>query len=479
MPYTRILFGIIVAMIGTGLQWVMWSWVGPSRFILYYPAIIIASLLCGLSAGLSATFVSAIAAVYFFFPPIFSLSVDKPTEWIPVVIFVTVGITISMINEILKKRTRDLVASEIQKKTAKQFQQIFESSPNAILAIIDTEGKIQLTNTRSEGVFGYHKNELLGQQIEVLVPHRFRTEHPNHRKSYMEDPIPRGMGVGRDLFALRKDGTEVPVEIALTPIDTDEGQMVLATVTDITVRKKLEIDRTKALQAAEEALQVRDEFLSIASHELNTPLATLGMQIQLIARLAEQKNLVEIAKNSMQQLERFSALIKELLDVSRIRAGRLNLNTENVDLSSLLQNIVNGFQMELNNAKCSIDLQIETPIIGSWDKMRIEQVMINILSNAIKYGAGNPIKISATIAGNNAKITVEDHGIGISPSDQEKIFNRFERAESSAKNFSGLGLGLYIVQKIIEAHRGTIQVTSELGKGSLFTVELPLRTNEN
>ena len=241
----------------------------------------------------------------------------------------------------------------------------------------------------------------------------------------------------------------------------------------------------------EEAIQIRDDFLSIASHELRTPLTPLKMRLELIQRLAHQPSTqsqsptqsptkdesqskiltnVEICLSS---LERICHLIDELLTVSKIRIGQLSLNREEVELCALVKRVVEYYQPDLERKKCPVELHLDPPILGHWDPWRLEEVVVNLLTNAIKFNGGHVIEIRINQQGKDAKLSIRDHGIGIAPKDQLRIFQRFERAVSFTQ-FGGFGLGLYITRQIIEANGGTIQLESELCKGSLFTVLIPL-----
>jgi PAS domain S-box-containing protein len=259
----------------------------------------------------------------------------------------------------------------------------------------------------------------------------------------------------------------------------------LELATELAQSCAIAIDNCNHYREAQRAIGVRDDFISIASHELRTPLTPLKMQIQLLTKYilnpsdsspTRQSTLNNLLLDAEYQMDRLLKLVENLLDVSRMNAGRLVLSRERVDLGELVFNTIKQFSTELEAAHCSLNLTISPNIIGIWDRLRIEQVVINLLTNAIKYGRGKPIKIYVGQQQGNAILTVIDQGIGISVKDQEKIFGRFERA-ASIRTFGGLGLGLYISQQIVESHRGTIFVKSELGKGATFQVLLPLKVD--
>ena len=259
-------------------------------------------------------------------------------------------------------------------------------------------------------------------------------------------------------------------------------QQAKALQTEIAGRKEIE-------RALQDALHVRDEFLSIASHELKTPLTSLRLQIQILQRATVAAYGPEMAdkikravENSDYQSQRLAKLIDQLMDLTSIRLDRLTLEPVQMDLVSVTQDIVNRLTGEaildqLSEPSAAITVHSDGPIVGRWDQARIEQVITNLITNAVKFGNNKPIEVRLTLneGRSGARLVVHDCGIGISAEDQARIFKRFERA-SSANHYSGLGLGLYIVQQIVDAHSGKISVKSEVSAGSDFIVELPLNT---
>jgi PAS domain S-box-containing protein len=251
---------------------------------------------------------------------------------------------------------------------------------------------------------------------------------------------------------------------------------------DLAHRAALAVDNARLFAQAQDAIRVRDEFLSIASHELRTPLTPLQLQLQRLLG-ARHKSLIEsmpvdklksVLARCARQVERLAGLIDDLLDVSRISSGRLRLEIDGpVDLGELVRDVVNRHTEELSRAACPLVVESpEDPVVGTWDRRRLEQVVENLVSNAIKYGAGTAIQIAVADGVDQAVLRVKDQGIGIPPEKLDKVFDRFERAVS-ARAYGGLGLGLYITRQIVEAHRGSIRVESEAGRGATFTVELP------
>jgi signal transduction histidine kinase len=251
-------------------------------------------------------------------------------------------------------------------------------------------------------------------------------------------------------------------------------RLALAIENKILYRKGIEYQ-----QYLERSLNARDDFLSIASHELKTPITSLKLQLQMLQKTAAlgKVDSQEVATKlgvSTNQINRLTDLIENLLDVTRVRGGKFDLKSEELDLTQVVEKVVSSLQDQAKSFGSVIEVKVGGPSIGHWDRVRVEQIITNLVTNAIKYGGKKPILVEAGSVDSNFVLRVTDRGIGISKSDQNRIFGRFERA-ASAKNFGGLGLGLYITKLIVEAHGGTIDVESEPGKGSVFTVILPKR----
>jgi signal transduction histidine kinase len=251
-------------------------------------------------------------------------------------------------------------------------------------------------------------------------------------------------------------------------------------IEDVAYRVAAAIDNALLYHEAQTAVRVRDEFLAIASHELRTPLTPLKLHAQQLMRSIKKRGLAGLSQESLQrmvnttnrQVERLAKLIDSLLDITRISRGKLTLTPTDFILGDMVQEVVARLGGDLELAGCTLELNVDNTIRVRWDSFRMDQVVENLLSNAIKYARGKPIEMKAWQDNDGVHISVRDHGIGISTEDQKRIFRRFERAVSSS-HFGGLGLGLYIVSQILDAHKGSISVESVLGQGSLFTVTLP------
>ena len=275
----------------------------------------------------------------------------------------------------------------------------------------------------------------------------------------------------------RRDGEYRWILDRGTPRYTPDGSFAgyIGSCVDITDRKHMEGELRKAVRD-------RDDFLSIASHELRTPLTTLSLEIQSLRRGLDHRaqvapkggRLERSAGVAENQVNRLITLVEELLDVSRLASGRLRVEPTEFDLSDLVREVASRLKPSLDAAGCALSVEARARAVGSWDRLRVEQVVANLVSNALKYGPGGPVEMSVTRETECACLRVRDHGIGIAPEDQRRIFQQFERAVPLS-HYSGFGLGLWIAREIVAAHGGSIDVDSELGRGATFTVRLPLR----
>ena len=353
---------------------------------------------------------------------------------------------------------------------------LLESVPDAMV-ISHPDGRIVYLNAVAERLFGWSRAEIVGHPIEVLLPGRFRPMHLIQRAGYHAAPRTRPMGLGLDLCGLKRNGEEFAAEISLASMQVGESAYAIAAVRDVTERKKIE-QRAQLYHKAKEEIRERDEFLSVASHELRTPVTALQLQLQLLQRAAGRPGgaLPVALAGKLDALERqcrrIAVLVNELLDVSRLRLGRLELRLEELDLVEVARATASHLREESSRNGSRIDVTAAGPAVGSWDRLRLEQVITNLLSNAIKFGQAKPITVEVSAEANLARLRVRDRGIGIELADQERIFGRFERAVPT-HHFGGLGLGLYIAREIVEAHGGKIELSSQPGAGTTFTVELP------
>jgi len=370
-----------------------------------------------------------------------------------------------------------------RRRAEDRFRLAVEAAPNAMI-MSDRDGHIVLVNSQTERLFGYGRQELIGKPVEVLVPDRFKPGHPADRDGFFRAPQSRAMGAGRDLFGLCKDGREVPVEIGLNPIAMPEGDYVLSSVIDITERKRTEAEREEllereraALAEARAASQAKDDFLATLSHEMRTPLnAILGWASHLAVggSTAEelQIGLETIERNAQHQ----ARIIAEVLDVSRIIRGRFRLDLERCDPAALITSVLGSLGPAARAKKLSVCTALEPVNEIVADPGRLEQVVWNLVSNAIKFTPrGGRIDVELADVGSHIRLRVCDTGVGISPQFLARAFERFSQSNtSSTREHGGLGLGLAIVRHLIELHGGTVAAESEgQGRGSTFTVRLP------
>jgi PAS domain S-box-containing protein len=368
-----------------------------------------------------------------------------------------------------------------RRKVESRFRRLMDAAPDA-LVLSNGAGRIVLVNELAEALFGYGRGEMLGQPVEMLIPARHRGADGQQPGSYFtrqrQRPVAEG---GVELYGLRRDGSEFPAEISLSPLDSEgeDEPIAIAAIRDITERLKAEAERTKLVQA-QEAIRLRDEFLSVASHELRTPLTPIQLQIDGALRAARRSGEPDLP-TVIRKLDalgngihRLSTLVNQLLDLSRITAGRLDLERASVDLVALVGRAMTAFEDEAVLNEC--ELEFEAPrseIRGRWDASRLEQVVINLLSNALRYGTGRPVALSLVESRPGwVMLLVRDQGIGIAHEHQALVFQRFERL-SESRHRGGFGLGLWIVRQIVDAHGGTIGVFSRPGLGATFAVELP------
>lgn len=269
-----------------------------------------------------------------------------------------------------------------------------------------------------------------------------------------------------DLF--RKNRRIAEQTEALRLADRRERELEMAAV-------RLKTEKQLA-DAAHAAVAARDEFLSIASHELRTPLMTLQLRLDTLTEALGQEqcraSTRAMLESAIRQADRLVSLVDGMLDVSRITSGRLTLQLDRFDLCDAVTEVADSFREAATRAGCELAVDARGPIVGAWDRLRIEQILSNLVGNAIKYAPHRPVEIAATRHGSSARVTVRDHGLGIAPEDVDRVFGQFERAVT-ARHLGGLGMGLYISRQIAIAHGGTIRVDSTPGQGAAFVLELP------
>lgn len=345
------------------------------------------------------------------------------------------------------------------------------------MIIMGQDGRILIVNAQAEVVFGWKREEMLGRPIEMLVPPRFKTHHPAKREGYASNPKTRPMGAGLDLYALRKDGTEFPAEISLSPLHTPKGVYVTAAIRDTTERKRQLEEENRRIQ---ETNRLKSEFLANMSHELRTPLnAIIGFSELMVNgkvgdMLPDQKEYLGDILTSARHLLR---LINDVLDLTKVEAGKMEFRPEVLDLSKVAAEVKDILRGMAAQKRIRLELEAETNLpTALLDPSKLKQVLYNFISNALKFTREEglvTIRIQKEDE-SHFRLEVEDTGIGIKEEDLPKLFVEFQQLDAgSAKKYAGTGLGLALTKSIVEAQGGKVGVRSEPGKGSVFFAVLP------
>lgn len=401
------------------------------------------------------------------------------------------------------------------------FREVFQSMTEGIV-VIDEEGNILVVNKVAEEMFGYDKDELTGQNLEVLLPERFRGGHTKHRMSFKDNPSPRRMGFGRDLSAVKKNGTEFPVEISLSSSQNRGNFLAIAFISDITWRKKSEealkqseeqlivyaselekkvksrtedlnltiqklerevTERKKAeeevrksLERERELSELKSKFVSIASHEFRTPLSSVLSSISLIDQYKDRGEPDKIAKHTQRvkaSVNHLTSILNDFLSLGKLEEGKVDVVYEPINFKTFFDDIVEEMRSTLKDGQqILVELALAQSTIAS-DARILRNILFNLISNASKYSEVNKrIFLNCHTTESLLVISIKDEGIGIPVKEQKYLFERFFRA-SNVSNIQGTGLGLTIVKRYVELLNGSLNFSSEYGKGSVFTVTIP------
>ena len=387
----------------------------------------------------------------------------------------------------MSERERRLLAEE-QSRLERRFRQLLEAAPDAIVEVA-ADGQIVLVNRIAEEMFGYVRDELVGQSVDLLVPDAIRHQHYRHRDSYLEHPRTRPMGTGLELHARRRDGSLFPVEISLSPIQTEGGMHVTAVIRDVTDRKRaekevrrLQVQYTGELEArnreVERANRLKSEFLASMSHELRTPLHTIIGFAELLQE-GHEGALNESQKRFVNHIHRDSEhlleLINDVLDLSKVEAGQLTLKREIYPLIRSVGEALDAIRPGAAAKGIMIDERGERDSLVDADPLRVKEMLYNLLSNAVKFTPeGGKVWIETAEEAGFVRVTVGDTGIGIPAEEQENIFDKFYQVGNTTRGVrEGTGLGLSITKELVQMHGGWVEVESTPGQGSRFIFTLP------
>jgi PAS domain S-box-containing protein len=360
-----------------------------------------------------------------------------------------------------------------RKRLEARFRSTVESAPTAMI-MVDTVGMMVLVNSETERLFAYEPGELLNKKVEMLIPPRYRPTHPQMRVQFFAQPQARRMGEGRDLFGLRKDGVEFPIEIGLNPLRNDEGSFVLAAIIDLTERKRSEEQLRKANEALEESNLELKQFAYIASHDLQTPLRAISGFSQCLSNEYHEKletKAAEYLGRIVTNVGRMQTLVDDLLNYSRVESRSQPFSVPS--LQDALDDALLMLEVSIADTGCQVTWD-ELPVVCG-DRSQLSQLFQNLLGNAVKFrSARDPqVHIAAERQGDQWLVSVRDNGIGIEEHQLEKIFEIFTRLHDQ-KTYPGTGIGLAVCRRIVLRHGGKIWAESKPGVGSTFFFTLPM-----
>ena len=375
-----------------------------------------------------------------------------------------------------RERIADLEHTGVRVQSSEAlFGGLLEAAPDSFV-IVDATGTVRLVNPQAERMFGYSEGELIGQPIEVLVPDSARAAHARQRTTYSEQPASRRMGIGLQLSARRKDGSEFPAEISLSPLQTPEGRMIISAIRDVSERREVERQlqrQAEALAASNDQLQ---QFAYVASHDLQEPLRMVSSYLQLLSRRYTGKldaDADEFIGFAVDGAKRMQALIQDLLAYSRVGSGGQAFTQ--VDLNDTLARVQRDLKMAIDES--GADLQVERLPVIVGQLTYVVQLFENLVGNAIKFrrpGQKPHIQVRAKRLASGWQIAVQDDGIGLEPQYAERIFQIFQRLHTR-QEYPGTGIGLAICKRIMDQHGGEIRVQSQSGSGATFLLDFPDR----
>lgn len=351
------------------------------------------------------------------------------------------------------------------------FQQLLESAPDAMV-IIDEDGKIAIVNCRAEAMFGYERDDMLGQPVEMLLPERLRRVHVSHRGGFAMNPKLRPMGQGQELIARAEDGSEFPVEISLSPVYTSKHRFISSVIRDVTERKQMENEIIAARLEAERANKANSAFLAAASHDLRQPVQALSLLNGALRRTITDERALEMVDSQQHSLTAMTNLLNSLLDISRLDAGAVKPECEEFPIQRLIDRLSDEFARQAQHAGLEFSAGSSSAVIDS-DPNLLDEIIQNFVSNAIRYTDEGSVRIECEEAEGTFTLKVVDTGIGIADDQLDEIFREFHQCKTPGASKEGFGLGLAIVKRLSELLGLRLHVESQLGKGSCFSISLP------
>jgi two-component system, sensor histidine kinase len=341
------------------------------------------------------------------------------------------------------------------------------------MVLVDSSGQIVFSNRQLSALFGYTREELRGQHVETLMPERYRARHGGHRERFAAENRIRPMGAGLDLYACRKDGSEFPVEISLSPLRDQGHELVAAAIRDVSERKRVQEELIQAREVADRANRAKSRFLATASHDLRQPLQSLSLLSGALRRLVDHPDAREVLEHQEQAIESMSRLLNALLDISKLESGAVQPQPVDFSVTTLFAELQHEFLGVARDKGLDFQASAAAECIHS-DPSLVGQILRNLVSNAIKYTRTGSVRLRSTPGPERVRIEVLDTGIGIASDQLQLIYDEFYQVGVSANSSrDGYGLGLSIVQRLVKLLDLGLEVRSEPGRGSVFSLDLP------
>ncbi|MEH0019580.1 MAG: CHASE domain-containing protein [Desulfobacter sp.] len=387
----------------------------------------------------------------------------------------------NMANQSEMIRRQVLERTEELNKTKEGLEKLIHTIEEGII-LIDAQRNIQMFNPAAERIFQYMEDEVVGKNVKLLMPEPYHSRHDEYVMNFVNSGGAKIIGIGREVRGRRKDGNVFPLHLAISEMEMDNTRYFVGAIKDITQQKDVEKKLTLAKEAAEEAYRIKSEFMNTMSHELRTPLTIILGNIEEITDeedMPDMEDIAEIARDCSKAGEMLMRLVNDILDLSKIEAGKMTLEKERMSSTELISDVVTTTRVLAENKGLELNVQGDETDIYI-DPVRIKQVLFNLLSNAVKFTEQGSVSVITRIQNDLLVMTVADTGQGMNAESLTYIFEPFRQVDgSSTRKVGGTGLGLAITKKLVELHGGTIRVESEVDKGSSFIIELPIDAGDD